>query len=232
MKTTALQRAIATIEGKDVIVSYSCGKDAMVVLDMARRFANRVEVFFLEHVPGISFIEEGLAWAEARWQVKIRRYPHWLRGRLLDQGAFCFHNHTHPEVSLYDIYALARSECGIELVVTGAKKADSLWLRQKGEFKFASDKLRAPILDWSTRDVLAYLRTNDLPIPQNDGRTSGGIDLSVQCVINLYDHFPKDFARLEALYPFAGAIIERRRWYGLPEPAPEGSRGAPRVAAG
>jgi 3'-phosphoadenosine 5'-phosphosulfate sulfotransferase (PAPS reductase)/FAD synthetase len=220
---SALERAVSTIDSKDVIVSYSTGKDAMVVLDLAKKCAKRVEVFFLEHVPGISFIEEGLAWAEARWNVKIKRYPHWLRSKLRAEGCFCFHSPLHtPQISLYDIYAVARQDFGIELVVTGAKKADSMWLRQKAEFKFASDKLKAPILDWSTRDVLAYLKTNNLPLPENDGRRSGGIDLSFECVTNLYDNWPEDYARLLAIYPFAGAIIARRRFFGIPEPAPDG----------
>jgi len=219
MKGAALEHAIRTLEGKDVLVSYSAGKDSMICLDLAKRVGARVEVFFMELVPGLRVIDERLAWAEARWQVKIRRYPHWLRAHFAREGIYCFHPKAGDVVQcdIDDIYTIARADAGIGLVVTGAKKGDSLWRRRTGATKFAQDDLKAPLWEWSSRDVIGYLRSRELPVPATDGRSASGIDLTEECITWLHDEHPEDFKRFEAQYPFCGAIVKRVELYGTRE---------------
>jgi len=118
-------------------------------------------------------------------------------------------------LEINDIYAVARNDSGIEYIVTGAKKGDSLWRRRTGAMKFAGEKLKAPIWDWSTRDVMAYIAQHDFPAPESDGRNASGVDLTVESVTYLHDKHHGDYEKLEAQYPFVGAIIKRRELYGI-----------------
>ncbi len=204
------------MQGKDVLVSFSGGKDSRIVLDLAKRVGKRVAVFAMELVPGLQVFEEGLRWAEDRYRVTIRRYPHWLRGALAREGIYCFHRPDAPRLDINDIYAVARADAKIDLVVTGAKRGDSLWRRRTGAIKFAGDRVKAPLWDWSSRDVAAYRSVHNLGDAATDGRRASGVDLSVECVLYLHENYPKDYAKLEACYPFVGAIVHRKKWFGLP----------------
>jgi len=79
VRATAIQRAVALLEGRDVLVSYSGGKDSLIILDLAKRVGRRVEAFTMELVPGLAVVDRAIAWAETRYKLTIRRYPHWLR---------------------------------------------------------------------------------------------------------------------------------------------------------
>ena len=137
------------------------------MLDLAKRVGKRVECFAMELVPGLRCFDGPIEVAEARWGVKVRRYPHWLRSVFAQQGLYRFHAADAPSLTINEIYAVARHDAGIDFIVTGAKKADSLWRRRTGALKFAKDpaRLAAPIWDWSTRDVQAYLKVRGLPKP-------------------------------------------------------------------
>lgn len=214
MRHDALTRAVETMDGKDVLCSYSGGKDSRIVLDLAKRVARRVECFAMELVPELEVFESALQWAERRYGVTIRRYPHWLRAVYAREGVFCFGRFDAPRLDINDIYAVARNDAGIELVVTGAKRGDSLWRRRTGAIKFAGDKVKAPLWDWSSRDVAAYRAVHNLGDAVTDGRRASGIDLSEECVRMLHEQYPGDYAKLERAFPFIGAIVRRRQWYG------------------
>lgn len=214
MKHQHLEQAIETVRGKDVIVSFSGGKDSLVVMDLAVQHARSVHAFFLELLP-LDVMDAQLAESEQRWGVPIRRLPHWLRFENQKTGAYCFHATDAPELRLNDLYAVVRKQTGAKLIVTGAKASDSLWRRRTGVAKFAGDDLKAPLWHWSKKDVLQYLRAKGIPQPEADARHNAtGIDLSYPSVLWLYDNYPDDFRKLERFYPFVGAIIKRREWYG------------------
>lgn len=215
MKPSAWQAALATLEGKEVLVSFSGGKDSKVCLDLACRVASKVAAFAMEIVPGLRCFDEPIERAEARYKLTIRRYPHWVAGIFAREGVYRFHEPTAPLLDINDIYEVARADTGIDLIVTGAKRGDSLWRRRTGAVKFAGDRLKAPLWDWSSRDVMAYLAMRELGAGYSDGRKASGIDLTVESVCNLYDHHPDDYRRLERAYPFCGAIVLRRKLYGI-----------------
>lgn len=218
MRFTALERAVSSIEGKDVLVAFSGGRDSMILVDLCSRVARSFKAFSMELVPGLRCFDEPIERAEARYGFKALRYPHWRKTFFAKWGVFRFHASNVPDVTLNDILALARHDSGITLVANGEKRSDSQARRQRGDQRFLSepDRLCAPLWDWSSRDVAAYIKTQNVPTPYGDNRTTmGGVDLTVESVCHIHDHFPADYARIEAEYPFVGAIIERRRLYGI-----------------
>lgn len=212
----AFERAVELLNDREVLVSYSGGKDSMILMDIASRCAKKVAAFHMEVVPHLPVMDARLKWAEDKWGIPIARYPHWLRSELFIAGEYCFHKSTDvPHITINDIYAVARAESGIQFIVTGAKKGDSLWRRRTGVSKFAKDDLKAPLWDWSTRDVYGYLKSRGIEAPKGDGRNASGIDLSHECILWLYDHHRESYDIYERTFPFIGAVIKLRDWYGI-----------------
>lgn len=224
MRLQHLDYARSILEDRDVIVSFSGGKDSIVVLELAKQYGKRVEAFQMELLPGLEVLAAPVREAEARYPgLKVRRFPHWLRGYFGREGVYCFGKQA-PVLNINDVYALMRHETGIDLVVTGAKKGDSLRLRGSGVHKYKNPALlAAPIWEWRQLDVLAYMASRKLPRPPNDGRASGGVDMTAESVLFLHDRYPADYAKLHDFFTFVGAIERRRHWHGIgPDYSPAG----------
>jgi len=173
-------------------------------------------------IPGMECVEEALEVGRKRWGMQIRQYPHWVLSKLLNSGVYRL---THdldtrlfdkqfPDLKLKDIYALARADSGIQLLMTGAKKADSIWRRKMlGNWGSQEDVLY-PLIEWSKVDVLAFMKANDLPEPSSSEKNATGIDLTPASLLWLHDQHPRDFARLCEVFPLAEAIVWHRKFYG------------------
>lgn len=214
-----LQETVRTLQSlaernKSIVIAYSDGKDSRVVMDLCVRLFKNVEAFFMYLVPGLDCVQIALDQARARWGVTVRQYPHWLTARLMKQGIYChptWRNDDLPEVKLHDIYLMAMADTGCRLVATGAKKSDSSWRRRFMSVKSA--EVCTPIEGWNKYDVLSYLRMRAIPLPPSSGKSATGIDLSPDSLLWLHDTFPQDFARVCEHFPFAEAIVWRRKFY-------------------
>ncbi len=77
------------------------------------------------------------------------------------------------------------------------------------------DFLLNPIADWNKFDVLGYLKSQGIPIPEaRQGKTATGLDLSMASLRHLHDTHPDDFERLSKYFPHAGAVIAHREFFG------------------
>lgn len=202
-----------------VLVSFSAGKDSIAVLDLCARTFQHVEAFFLYIVPGLQCVEEFLDAARRAYGVTIRQYPHWLLREYLLGGTYCPNHYSIddlPKWKLKDIYGLARADSGIDLIATGAKKADSLWRRRSMSRGRGFDDILTPLAQWTKLDVLAYLRVRGLPYPEDQelGATANGVSLSRAALLHLATKWPTDFQKICEVFPYAEAIVWQQRWYG------------------
>lgn len=226
-ETTLRELEMRREESPAVVVGFSGGKDSMVVLDLCARTFDRVEAFFMYLVPGLECIDVALAEMEARYAwcnkgegIRIRQYPHWLVQRYLAEGLFCNPRHTMDDIagmewSLRDVYDTVAKDFDIPVVATGAKLADSMWRRWQMA-SWCKDLLQ-PLREWGKLDVLAYLKARNLPIPESSGRAATGIDFSTPSLCWLHETYPEDFKRLCNVFPYAEAVIWRKKWYGVGE---------------
>ncbi|RZN30509.1 phosphoadenosine phosphosulfate reductase family protein [Bradyrhizobium sp. Leo121] len=199
------------------LVAYSGGKDSLVVTDLAVRSFESVEGFFMYLVPGLECVERQLEEGRKWFGIKIRLYPHWIAAKYVREGVYCndWHgNNDLPEWKLNDIYALAMQEAKIPFILTGAKRADSGWRRRFMTTNY-KEAVRNPIAGWHKYDVLAYLRARHIPEPPSSGKSATGIDLSTPSLLWLHDTYPDDFKRLCEYFPFAEAVVWRRKFYGI-----------------
>jgi phosphoadenosine phosphosulfate reductase len=206
----------------EILVSFSGGKDSLVVADLCCKTFKRVVGFFMYLVPGIEVAEKQVREAAARWGMPVLYYPHWIGYRYLREGFFCPNwfkiADDIPDAKLYDIYDWVMQDTGISLIAMGAKRADSLWrsrnlaLVKKGRF---AEAVVSPLENWNKFDVLAYLKANNIPRPDSSTGNATGIGLGAESVIWLYENYPEDYQRLKFYFPFIEAMIKRKEWFGV-----------------
>lgn len=214
--TLAALTSAASRDGA-VLVGYSGGKDSLATIDLCSRTFARVEAFFMYLVPGLACVEEALDYGRRRWGVTIRQYPHWVVGNIVRNGVYCnshWANLGLPEWKLHDIYDLAAAESGCRIVATGAKRTDSLW-RRRQMGTWARDDMLTPLASWNKFDVLGYLQARGIPNPSSSGRNATGVDLSTPALLWLHDEHPEDFRKVCEAFPFAEAVVWRRKFYGV-----------------
>ena len=208
-----------------VIVSYSDGKESRTCMDLAVRSfgADRVLAFHMYFVPDLSFIEEGLAAAEARWGLKtpILRVMHWSTAAEIRQSTYCI---PSPELlarlagvqGLGDIYKIVRAKLGNWPIVVGGKDGDGVWRRwmlSKPVFSWEGNRIHYPLRRWTTTSVRAYLVNRGIGVPDSAKKDGSGVDLNWRSLLWLYDNHPEDFARVARVFPFVSTVPARRTFY-------------------
>lgn len=206
-----------------IIVSYSTGKDSMIIMDMCARLFRRVIALHMYFVKDLDYIEVGLNYAQQRWGCEIIQMPHWSVIEAIKTNQYCNYPHAYElaDVKLADIYKLAMQQTGVRLLAHGARKSDGLWRRRwfknirKGN---AYEGLIFPVENWGRLDVMAYAKTHHIPIPELSKLGVGdgtGIGLNNEMLLWLYDRHPGDFAKIAKVFPYIHAVPARREFYGI-----------------
>lgn len=202
-----------------VLVSFSGGRDSLVVLDLCCRFFKSVVCFYMFVVPELRCIEEYFDYTKKHWNVSILQYPHWRLTAYLKNGVYCDPHKQYDkikEIGYMDIYRLVMEETGIDYIATGMKKADSLWRRQK--IGLIPDYVFHPLIDWKHHDVDFYIKINNIKTPDQYNAHSAGIDLSSKNVLWLYDNYRDDYQKLISIFPYTESIVHRRTFYNEENP--------------
>jgi len=208
-----------------VIVGFSGGKDSVVTLDLCVKHFARVEAYFLYYVPGLSFQERMLQWAERRYGITIYRLPHFEMAEFLKCGAFRPVDLDVPTLSVADFYAHLRAHFGIHWIAAGERIADSIWRRAMIKHSGTIDRKRGriyPVAHFTRAHIFAYLKAHRLPISE-ESRVLGFSFRSLQAedMIKIRQHYPDDFAKIKAMFPLVEAGIKHREWYESSQPVSE-----------
>lgn len=198
------------------IVSFSGGKDSLVVLDLATRFFKTIVPVYFYWVPGLEVIDSRLQIAEERYGLPILRFPHWDFINALREGIYGWESDTQeqlPKLILRDNYNMARQATAIELVLDGCKKGDSRFRKRI----LQQDKrvnVTSPIAEWKDSLVFAYLKIHQIPMPHvPEGQRMTGIDLKATNLLWLQQHYPDDYRKLIHWFPFAECAYYRQLWF-------------------
>ena len=222
-----LPPAAYPVAPEGVLVAYSGGKDSLVTLDLAVAHygAARVEAFFMYLVPGMDYTRVICDYAQERWGVHVHLAPHWALAGFLREGYFCAERPDCPLVKVVDVEAAIRARTGRFWIGFGYRKQESIerramltadWPgginRQRGGF--------APVADWTTRDVRAYIRRQHIAIPSSVlASRQFGITLAPVEMHWLRQHFPADYERVLQVFPYARAQADRHEWIAADEAA-------------
>lgn len=226
-----LQKSIRELEvlarlEQSVLVSYSGGKDSLAVMDLCvKTFGpQRVKAFFWFTVPDLEVCNAQIRLCQDKWGIDPVQLPHWDMVMQMKNGLWCDPTPAMddmPDLDLKTGYAYAMDLCGASICATGMKDADGLPrrhffanIRDSGNNFW--NRLIHPIRDWNKKDVLDYLRANDIPIPEAEpGAVTTGVGLVHDALCWLHDKHPADFQKLLKWYPYAESAIKRREWFGV-----------------
>ena len=216
-------------ESDRLLVAYSGGKDSLATLDLCVRAGKDVEAFFMFFLPGMDYTAFWCDYAERRFDIKVHQVQHWNTSYYLRRAVFCEGRPDCPEVGHNDVEAAVRLRTGINWVGYGYKLVDSPSRRSYMTFMSAwcscgekppkcqcrprdgiCSKLQrfSPIMNWTDRDVFAYLSRRRIQIP-DASRKVNGIDLLPSTLAQMREQWPADYQRILRVFPYAEGQADR-----------------------
>lgn len=200
-----------------VLVGFSGGKDSIVTLDLCMRYFDRVVPFFMYIVPGLEFQERTLQWYEKYYSVEILRIPHFEVSNFMRYGSFRAFDLSVPIISITDEYNWMRLNTDITWIAAGERISDSIIRRAMIKNSGSIDRERArfyPIAYWKKKEVLGYIKKRKLKLPSD----SKGLGFSFKSLDGkelafVKKHYPEDYLKIESMYPYCGAAVERWKRY-------------------
>lgn len=191
-----------------VLVAYSGGKDSRVVLDLCAKTFKRFEVFCMALVPGMQSTRAILDEARGRYGCVAHEVQHWEIYHDLSEGFWgspVFHG---VKGSPKSAYADIMRKAGIGLVATGCRLDEDYARRTM----MARGRLPGwhPIAKWNIRDVVSYLKTQAIPIP-DAGQVMNGWGLNTKALMRMHKEYPNDFELVAKVFPFVRGVIARQK---------------------
>ncbi len=208
-----------------VLCSFSGGKDSLAVLDLcccAFRPSDVVAVHYYL-VPDLDYLRPRLDIARSRYGIRLIQLPHPNLAQFVRTGYFRKADSTAKtrirSLKRRDVEAVARLRTGIDWIVSGERKTDSLFrrgmLNQTDDGIWWKHRKAFPIIEWKPRDVFAYLRSRKLPIPFDEeidtlAGTNGDM-LSPDFLLWLRSRHPADYRKFQAVFPYVDSILAKEQ---------------------
>lgn len=209
------QKSIDAIAEKSdsVMLFCSLGKDSLVLLDLIAPKFKRIVCVFMYFVQGLEHIDRYARWVKVRYpNVEWVEIPHWNLTYIFRVGMFCTPRPKQRLMKLADVVKVMQERYGIYYTFLGMKKADSmnrrLMLKGYEASQYENKGLVYPLADWTQKDVLAYMKLNDLPMPVRYSKdASGGLGFNLECYLWMRENAPKDLERVLQVFPTSERIL-------------------------
>ena len=215
--TSFSQMSLIRQKSSAVLVSFSGGKDSLVLLNLAQQVFKKIECFFMYYVPGIEMVENNIDAAEQRYGIKVHRVQHWAYYGAKKYGVYCSPNVNVQLKRLGDVYEEIRARTGIVPILTGAKRDDGQWRRTNTETLGAGQyaDVYTPIYEWTTYDVVGYCKMRGIQLPKSENKKNTGVDLSTKFVLWAYENDRQAYEKLKEEFPLLDAMVYREYWYNV-----------------
>lgn len=201
-----------------VLVFYSGGKDSAVVLDMACRYFRHVTPVFMYLVPGLSFQEAQIKWAEQRYGREVMRVPHFMLSEWLRYGTFRQADLECPMVSIKNIYTYCRAKTDTWWVAAGERIADSIVRRAmiKSSGGTVDDKRGRfyPVAEWTKPEVMSYIAHHKIKVsPESRVLGFSFRSLMPGDMAAVKHHYPEDYERIRAWFPMVETAVKQWEFF-------------------
>lgn len=210
-------KTMATISDT-VLVSFSGGKESIVVLDLCMRYFKHVHVLFQVIVPNLDYEEKILTWYEKKYGIEIIRAVGECAAEAYRYGYFRPTDLTFPIISETDFYNYYRVQTGSWFVASGERVEDSLqrraMIKHSGTINVEQGRFY-PVALWKKKEIYDYIKYHKLylhPAQRELGFSLtpfGGRSLKWHL-----DNHPEDYYKIIKQFPFAGAYVTRKEQYG------------------
>lgn len=209
-----LIQRVKDIAGDTILLSFSGGKDSVAMWLYLREHFN-ILPYFLYWVPGLSFVEESMAYYEDFFDTEIVRLPHPLFYKMLRQFAYQPPENVAAiaalnlvDFDLADIDNILANEYGLDLPFTaiGMRVKDNMERRSllfnQGVLGAKRRRYYYAIWDWDVNQVSQAILNAGIKLSKEYrywGRTVAAFDY--QYLKPLKEHFPADFDRIREWFP-------------------------------
>ena len=191
----------------------SLGKDSLVLLDLLYPKFDRIVCVFMYFVKDLEHINRWINWTKARYpKIEFVQVPHWNLTYILRGGMYCVPNPEVRLLKLADVVKAMQLKHGVYYTFLGMKKADGmnrrLMLNGYEEKGYENNGMCYPLADWTQKDILAYMKQNNLPEPVRYGnKASNGIGFNIDCFLWLRSNYPVDLQKIIKAFPMSGRIL-------------------------
>ena len=219
LEATLAELKQARARSSKIIVAWSGGKDSQIILDLCARTFEEVTLLHLYVIPGLQVVERAVERVRLRHRniTGVLYLPSLQAFAAVKEGLFRDADAEMaaalPDLSRHDVYLMAMAEAGVDLIAHGAKKADGFWRRRYFYLTRGWEEMIYPLKEWTTRDVFGYLTAQGISADE----CLPDLNVSMRSILWMHDNHPEDYARLLEFYPYAEAVVWRRKFYGLAE---------------
>ena len=197
----------------EALLFLSLGKDSLVLLDLLYPKFDRIVCVFMYFVKDLEHINRWINWTKARYpKIEFVQVPHWNLTYILRGGMYCVPNPEVRLLKLADVVKAMQLKHDVYYTFLGMKKADGmnrrLMLNGYEEKGYENNGMCYPLADWTQKDILAYMKQNNLPEPVRYGnKASNGIGFNIDCFLWLRSNYPVDLQKIIKAFPMSGRIL-------------------------
>ena len=198
-----------------VMLAFSCGKDSIAAWLKIKDKFDRIIPYYMYLIPGLSFVDEALAYYEQVFNCHIMRVPHPSLYRMLNALVFqppercrMIEAAQLPDFDYDTVNELIRKELKLSkdvFVASGVRAADSPQRRsainQYGPINW-NRRYFYPVWDMRKDELIDLLVHSGVKLPVDYdlfGRSFDGLDY--RFIAPLREHRPKDYATILEWFP-------------------------------
>lgn len=231
-----IQEAKKIIGSGRVCVGFSGGKDSIASMALCREYfpdPDQLSGYFLYTIPGLSFQERYIQYAERRFNLTIHRLPAPMLSTFYRDSVF-----RHPttatqhqkRIKTRDVENYMRSTTNSQFIAVGEKTRDSIercaQIKKHGGIDHNRHRFY-PLAYWSDRQVYSYLKIKRVPISTDyhilqsiqqlttTGKRKRLADHSFAVfnpdhLLVLREKWPGDYEKVLRYFPFLAALVMKR----------------------
>jgi len=221
LRGEALIERVRELAGDKILLSFSRGKDSIAVWLYLRPYFEIVP-YYLDWIPGLSWVDESITYYEQFFGQHIIRLPHPLFWQYLNSFFFqpperiaVIRAMNFPAYDLADVDDMLGNWLGMKTYTAlGMRSADGIMRRnlmqQQGVLGTKRRKYFYPIWDWNIEQVARIILDTGVKLPADYemwGRTA--TDFTYDYLSAIRDRFPDDYRRVLDWFPLAGLGLFR-----------------------
>lgn len=206
---------------KEVILFHSLsGKDSIMLIDLCSQIFEHVHCVYMHIVPDLEHMNRYKRFFLSCYNnVVFHEYEHWLLGAYRKIGHYGIKkDETARKNTLAKVMLRAQNQIGINWIILGSKQSDGLARRLQLK-TYAHEAINYtytkayPLSKWTNRQVLAYIKANDLIAPLNYGNSkqqSQSNDVGDPIFLTwCKNNFPGDYRKITKMFPETEIILYR-----------------------
>ena len=177
----------------------------------------------MSFVHGLEHIDRWQNWVRARYKnAEMIEIPHWNLTYILRSGLYCTPHPNQKLLKLMDVEKALRLKYGTQWIFLGMKKADSmnrnLMITRFKDAHYTDNYQAYPLAEFSQKQILSYMKMNNLPEPvqyglsqsgadSKVGKASNGIGFNIDCLLWLEQNYPQDLQKIYKTFTLCERVL-------------------------